>query len=323
MKTNSSKMMFMSTMMIGIILSISSNNWMMMWCGLEISLISFIPLMINKLVISSESSMKYFIVQSISSLMLMLSMLIMVMKGDYNYNYVFAASLLMKMGVAPFHNWVLTVLEGLDHYMVIIMLTINKITPLTLMMYTKNNLMLIICLTMIIGSMMSLNQNSIKKLIGYSSIFNMGLVLSILNINLMWIMFMTLYSILIFMIIKTTLMMKTSFINQMIFSDKVVNKLSIWMILLSMGGLPPMMGFTLKYITISYMIEMKFIFMITLMVMLSLIVMMMYLRMTFMSMLNNSMINKTSIFNMKSISMWMMMLNTLSLPMILMFKLIN
>nr|YP_010583052.1 NADH dehydrogenase subunit 2 [Eurhadina exclamationis]UGN61498.1 NADH dehydrogenase subunit 2 [Eurhadina exclamationis] len=320
MKMNSSMMLFTTTMLMGILMSISSNNWIMMWCGLEISLISIIPLMVSKLVASSESTMKYFIMQSVSSTMLMLSMLVMVMSGDYNYNYLMMTALLIKMGVAPFHNWVLTVVEGLDLIMIYMILTINKIAPITLMSYTTKSLMLIILLTVITGSLLGLNQNSVKKMIGYSSIFNMGFVMSVLKYNWMWIMYMFMYSMLLMMLLMLLHKNKILLMNQMTFIELLTNKLSMWMVLLSMGGLPPLIGFSIKYMVMLYMISMKMLATMAMMLMTSLIIMFFYLRMTFLGTMNYSMIVMTKMFQLNEMSMLILLINLITLPSIMMMK---
>uniref|UniRef100_UPI0030019745 NADH dehydrogenase subunit 2 n=1 Tax=Sannella crucifera TaxID=3019673 RepID=UPI0030019745 len=320
MKMNSSKMLFITTMMMGIFLTISSNNWIMMWCGLEISLISFIPLIISKMLISAESSIKYFIVQSISSSMLMLSMLVMIMKGDYNYDFMLTTSLLIKLGVVPFHNWVLTVIEGLEFIVAMMMLTVNKLAPMTLLSYVSKSMMTIVGLTILIGSLLGLNQNSIKKLIGYSSIFNMGLILTIIKFNLMWMLYLMMYSIMLFMMFLILKKKKINFINQMIFSDSIVNKISLWVNMLSMGGMPPMMGFSIKYMVMIYMMNVKIYMLIILIMFTSMMVMLFYLRIMFLSMLNNHLINKSKMFILNEISSWTIMINGFSLPIILTLK---
>nr|YP_010583039.1 NADH dehydrogenase subunit 2 [Eurhadina cuii]UGN61485.1 NADH dehydrogenase subunit 2 [Eurhadina cuii] len=320
MKMNSSTILFYMTMMMGISMSISSSSWIMIWCGLEISLISIIPLMISKSIISSESVMKYFITQSVSSMMLMLGMLIMVMSGDYNYNYMLTTSLLIKMGVAPFHNWVLTVIEGLNWIMMLTILTINKIAPLTMLSYIFSDLVVTILITVILGAVMGMNQNSIKKLIGYSSIFNMGFIISVLKLNLMWSLYLFIYSTL--MIMLTTLIMnnKVMYINQMTFVESIMNSISMWMIMLSMGGMPPLMGFFIKYMVITYLIDMKMILMVLTMVMTSLIIMFFYLRMMFMSILNNSLMIYTKMFQLNEISSNMLIINLITMPILMLMK---
>nr|UFK32218.1 NADH dehydrogenase subunit 2 [Aguriahana sp. 1 BY-2021a] len=317
---NSSKMLFWMTMMSGILLSISSTNWIMIWCGLEISLISFIPLMINKSMISSESMMKYFIVQSTSSSMLMLGMLIMIMSGDYNYDFMLLTALLIKSGISPFHNWVLTIVEGLSLMMATVMLTINKIAPLVLMSYLTNKIMLIIILTVMTGALFGLNQNSIKKMIGYSSIFNMGFILSVLKFNLMWIFYLVVYSTMLSMMIFILNKNNINYINQMVFSETMMNKMTLWVTLLSMGGMPPLMGFSIKYMSMWYLVSMKLILTVSVMIMLSLLIMFIYLRMTFVALMNNSIMNKIKLFNSNEMSLFMIYANTTTLPFMFLMK---
>uniref|UniRef100_UPI0030028C17 NADH dehydrogenase subunit 2 n=1 Tax=Limassolla uncata TaxID=3019672 RepID=UPI0030028C17 len=324
MKANLSKIMFMNTFMVGIMMSISSNNWILIWCGLEISMISFIPLMVSKKIISAESSIKYFIVQSVSSSLLMLGMLIMIMKGGYNYDYMVKSSLLMKMGVAPFHNWILTVIEGLKPHMMFIMLTINKVAPITIMSYMLSSMILLICLNALMASIMSINQNSVKKLLTYSSIMNMSFVLIIIKLNLMWTVYFLLYSILLLMMTILMINFKIIYMNQIIMTNnKMSSNILIWMIMLSMGGMPPLVGFSIKYMVLQVMINTKMYLTLSIMILASLIMMMVYLRLTFISMMNSSLSLKLVSYNMKYSSTMMLIMNFSLIPMIFLMKLLN
>nr|QKV48758.1 NADH dehydrogenase subunit 2 [Parathailocyba orla] len=325
MFNNTSKMLFMTSMLMGIIMSISSNNWLVVWCGLEISLISMIPMMsmFSKLMITSESTMKYFIIQTISSSMLMMSMLTMIMKGDYNYSFMLTTSLMMKTGMAPFHNWVLTVIEGLQPTTMFIMLTINKIAPLTLMSYLIENITLAICITLLAGSIMGMNQNSIKKLIGYSSIFNMGLIIIVIKSNLMWMFYLIIYSTILFMLILNIKENKMTFINQSMFMESLTKKMFLWINLLSMGGMPPLMGFSIKYMTLNQLILMKCTLLASILVVSSLLVMFFYLRITFTSIMNNSIMKKTMIKKLNNNNNWISSMNMFTTPMILLTKSFN
>nr|WRY72435.1 NADH dehydrogenase subunit 2 [Typhlocyba bilaminata] len=320
MKLNLSKMLFFNTMILGIIMSISSSNWILIWCGLEISLVSFIPLMISNKKMSSEATMKYFIIQSISSAMLMLGMLIMIMKGDYNYDYILTTAILIKMGVVPFHNWVLTVAEGMEMVTMMILLTINKIAPLVIMTYLKTSFNVIVMMTVLAGSILSLNQNSIKKMIAYSSIFNMGFILSVIKLNMLWMLYLMFYSMMMFMLMNILTINNSNFVNQMTMSETIINKMSIWMMLLSLGGMPPMIGFYTKYLVMTFMVEMKMILLLMIMVMSSLMIMFMYLRMTFMSIMVYSSQTKIKLFNLNEMSYWTITLNLLLLPILFLTK---
>nr|YP_009731720.1 NADH dehydrogenase subunit 2 [Limassolla lingchuanensis]QHR79706.1 NADH dehydrogenase subunit 2 [Limassolla lingchuanensis] len=324
MKINLSKILFMFTFMIGLLISISSNNWILIWCGLEISMMSFIPMMTSNLIITSESTIKYFIVQSVSSSLLMLGMLIMIMKGEYNYDYLVKSSLLIKMGVAPFHNWVLTVIEGMTPQIMFIMLTINKVAPITIMSYMLSSMILLICLNALMASIMSINQNSVKKLLTYSSIMNMSFVLIIIKLNLMWTMYFFLYSTLLLMMTVLMINFKIIYMNQIIMTNnKMSSNILIWMIMLSMGGMPPLVGFSIKYMALQAMINTKMYLTLSIMILASLTMMMVYLRLTFISMMNSSLSLKLVSYNMKYSSTMMLIMNISLIPMILLMKLLN
>ena len=72
MPNNSTKILLLTTFVGGVLVSVSSNSWWGAWIGLEINLISFIPLMSNvKNMYNKEASLKYFIVQVLASVTLL------------------------------------------------------------------------------------------------------------------------------------------------------------------------------------------------------------------------------------------------------------
>nr|QJD07211.1 NADH dehydrogenase subunit 2 [Ghauriana sinensis] len=321
MVKNSSMFLFMFFMLIGILISISSNNWILIWCGLEVSLICFIPLMLNKNYISSECSMKYFIIQSISSSILVLSFLFMLMNVNFNFELLLIISMMIKMGVAPFHNWVLNVIDGLDFFFLFILLTLLKIPPLCILTYISLYLNIFVLMSLIIGSISGLNQNSSIKILGYSSIFNMGFILSCLCINQIWLFYMLFYSLLIFMFIYLLKSMNLMYINQMIMNDFSINMKFIFFInLLSMGGMPPLLGFMIKLIILEFMFMYKLYFLSFVMIMMSLIVMYFYIRLSFVSVMMYTFMLKNMLYNINFNSLIILMLNLLLLPILFFMK---
>ena len=77
MHSNSTKILLLITLVGDVLLSVSSNSWLWAWIGLEINLISFIPLMSNvKNMYNTEASLKYFIVQVLASATLLFTVVI-------------------------------------------------------------------------------------------------------------------------------------------------------------------------------------------------------------------------------------------------------
>nr|ATD12216.1 NADH dehydrogenase subunit 2 [Dryadomorpha sp. EMHAU-2015-Zz060407] len=287
---NSTKLVLTNTMMIGVIMVICSNNWMSMWMGLEMSMLSLIPMMQTNKLMSTESMIKYFIVQSIASTMMLLSILIMLIGVSMiktSMLMILTSSMLIKIGSAPFHNWILMVIETLNYNEMWIMLTWIKIPPITILYQINTKFMTMpILLGMIYSSVSCLNQTSMRKTLGYSSIFNMALVLSAIeNFNMIMI-FMLLYTIMLWFMSKILETTKTNFINQMVFNEKQpIMKLNIWMNMLSMGGFPPMMGFFNKLMIMQMMIKNNQFMILLVLILTSMFVMMFYIRLAFTSMI--------------------------------------
>nr|YP_005351191.1 NADH dehydrogenase subunit 2 [Periplaneta americana]ADD71926.1 NADH dehydrogenase subunit 2 [Periplaneta americana] len=297
MTNNSTKILLLTTLMSGMLISISSNSWLGAWMGLEINLLSFIPLMsTNKNVYTTEASMKYFIVQALASstlLFLIISKSMIEELYTFSNNYltsmVINTPLLLKSGAAPLHWWFPSIMEGLSWNNCFILMTIQKIAPLMLISYslTMDTFMwTIILMSVIIGSIGGLNQISIRKILTYSSINHMGWMLVAMNIGEnMWIFYFLIYSILTLTIITIVKSHQISFINQTFLTGSEMSTMKFLMFttLLSLGGLPPFLGFLPKWIIIQHMIMNEMNFIISFMVVMSLMTLYYYLRVCYAS----------------------------------------
>nr|WEP24836.1 NADH dehydrogenase subunit 2 [Metidiocerus sp.] len=318
---NSTVILFYTNMLFGVMLSLSSNNWVMVWVGLEVSMVSFIPLMISNLMISSECAMKYFITQSMSSSIFILGVIFMLMGVNINYEMIIVLSMAMKMGVAPFHTWVLSMVEGMNYTTMFNMFTIMSIVPMMIITMMNLNLNLVIMLTLIVGAIFGLNQNSIRKVLAYSSVFNMGFMMySLKNLSL-WIMYFLLYSLNLFMLTKILSLNNINYLNQLLVNKvELKSKLSIWILMLSSGGMPPMMGFMGKLIVIESSINFND-WMITIsMIITSLLTMFYYNRLCFTIMSISSLMTKWKINNISWLSMNVMIINLTTMPFIMLLK---
>nr|ATD52986.1 NADH dehydrogenase subunit 2 [Cicadula sp. EMHAU-2015-Zz052713] len=294
MKFNSTKFVLANTMMIGVIMTICSNNWVSMWMGLEVSLISFIPFMQNNSMVYAESMIKYFIIQSVASTMFLFSVIILLVGASMMNEMIMTIAMLIKIGSAPFHNWVMMIIENLSFYTMFTLLTVIKIPPLMVLYQTSTDLLNFpIMLSMIISSIMSLNQNSIRKILGYSSIYNIATMLILINKFNTLLVFLMIYSLPLIMIIKMTKTLKINFINQMALNEfNSMIKINLWINMMSMSGFPPLMGFLGKIITIQVLMENVSYLTLTVLMLSSILVMMFYMRMIFTLMISVSMSKK-------------------------------
>nr|YP_010363447.1 NADH dehydrogenase subunit 2 [Atkinsoniella curvata]UNZ12548.1 NADH dehydrogenase subunit 2 [Atkinsoniella curvata] len=310
---NSTKLLFNTTMIIGVMVCICSNNWMMMWSGLEISLISFLPLMISSNSLSSESMMKYFIIQSMSSSILMFGLLSMMMMIKMSM-FIMIISLLLKIGMAPFHNWVLSVVEGITYESIFILLTLMKISPLMILSYINLTIWIPIMLSLILGSILGINQNSIRKILAYSSIYNLGFTCSCINEMSLWLMYMLIYMFMLMCIIMMMTKLNICYLNQIMINEfNLKTKTCFWLMMMSFGGVPPMLGFLSKLMLFEFIIMNNQVFILMIMLISSLIVMFYYIRCTYMSIMFSSILMK---WNLLSLSYSMIILTLINIMML-------
>nr|ATC73059.1 NADH dehydrogenase subunit 2 [Psammotettix sp. EMHAU-2015-Zz060503] len=322
MLLNSTKLVLMNAMMIGVIMVISSNNWLSMWMGLEICMLSFIPFMHNKIKSSSESMMKYFIVQSIASTLFMFSVICMLIGVSMTNETFMTISMLIKLGSAPFHNWVLMVIENISYMVMFNLLTIMKIPPMLILYQINSNLLMMpIILSMSISSIMCINQSSLRKTFGFSSIYNLSLMLMVMNKMNLMISYLVIYSVTMIPMVFLTFKLKINFLNQMVFNDfSMWIKLNLWINMLSMGGFPPLAGFLGKIMVLQHLISTNQVLLTSMLILTSTLVMMFYTRMAFSSMMSLQNHKKWSYFYKTSLTKVLMGLNFMASPMILTLK---
>nr|SSD62287.1 NADH dehydrogenase subunit 2 [Allancastria cerisyi ferdinandi] len=294
---NSNKMFFLFMLFFSTFISISSNSWLGCWIGLEINLLSFIPLISSsKNLLSSEAALKYFLTQSIASInFLFMILLKMMLLKNFEINNLISilinSSLLMKMGSAPFHFWFPNIIEGLSWFNCFMLMTWQKISPMILLSYYMNInfLMIIMIFNVIIGAIGSMNQTSLRKLLSFSSINNLGWMLSALMISEnLWLFYLSLYSFLISIMCFMFNNFNMYFINQLFsINMNLFIKIFLFINFLSLGGLPPFLGFFPKWIIINFLIMNKMNFILFIFIMMSLIMLYVYFRIIYFSIMFN------------------------------------
>nr|ADF57852.1 NADH dehydrogenase subunit 2 [Stegana flavipalpata] len=316
MFNNSSKILFVIIMMSGSMITVTSNSWLSAWMGLEINLLSFIPLMSdNNNLMSTEASLKYFLVQAMASTVLLFAIILMMMKNNINYemdysfyiSLIMMSSLLLKSGAAPFHFWFPNIMEGLSWMNCLLLMTWQKIAPLMLISYINMKMLLFssIIMSVIIGSLGGLNQSSLRKLMAFSSINHLGWMLMAINSNMsIFMVYFLMYSFLSFILTFMFNNFKIFYFNQMFslfFSSKIL-KFILLMNFLSLGGLPPFLGFMPKWLLIQQLSLENQYFLLMILVMSTLITLFFYLRICYSAfMLNyyeNNWLNEIQLKNM-------------------------
>nr|YP_010574460.1 NADH dehydrogenase subunit 2 [Chaetodipus penicillatus]UZH94554.1 NADH dehydrogenase subunit 2 [Chaetodipus penicillatus] len=289
------------TIITGTLLVLTASHWMFMWIGLEISMLAVIPLMtFPNNPRSTEAATKYFLTQATASMILMFAILNNlnssgqwnVVQPDNNMSqYLFIMALAMKLGLAPFHFWVPEVIQGIPMLSGLLLLTWQKLAPISIMYQLapyldKNMIMLMALLSIILGGWGGLNQTQTRKIMAFSSIAHMGWMSAIILYN-PTIMMLNLF---IYIILTTTMFMSLNFLSanstptlSVTWNTNTLMTSIILLTLMSLGGLPPLTGFLPKWIIIQELITNQNTMVSMLMAMAALLNLYFYLRLTYAS----------------------------------------
>nr|ADU55430.1 NADH dehydrogenase subunit 2 [Dosidicus gigas] len=294
-----SNFLFILIMIMGTLFSLSSSHWLTMWMGLEINLMGFLPLMnIKGKTLEAEASMKYFIIQSMSSSILIISSVLMYnntlswysMFTNSTFSLMIILSLVLKLGGAPLHFWMPSIAKQMSWSILFMMLTWQKLAPLLMLSLVNSNLMVVMLISMastIVGSIMALNQTNIQLIMTYSSISHLGWMLSMITINSSLTMMYFFNYIMISMPLMNMLSMTLGNHLFMLTQQTKMNNMIPISLILSLGGLPPLLGFMSKLIILISLIEMKLMMLAMFMFVGTLISLYFYLNMSLMLMIKS------------------------------------
>ncbi len=239
------------------LLFLSRNHWFLLWLSIELTTLAFIPIINNKSKRFVETIVIYFLIQAISSAFLIFGFLqnqILLLENQI-FNICLIA-LIVKLSIAPFHSWFPPILTKIDKTSIILIFTFQKLQPF-LFLFLNNPLrkvlFLFIILTCLTGSISNMIQNNIKLILSYSRISHGGWLLIALWINKrIWTLYLLVYFITIFLICKIFISNLTQ-----IFSKTTV-KFSWRILLISLAGIPPLIGFYPKIIVLEEILSITF-----------------------------------------------------------------
>nr|YP_009115357.1 NADH dehydrogenase subunit 2 [Episoriculus caudatus]AJA37970.1 NADH dehydrogenase subunit 2 [Episoriculus caudatus] len=288
-----------STIMLGTLIVLTSSHWFMIWVGFEMNMLAIIPiLMKNYNPRSMEASTKYFMTQATASMILMLAIIMnLLYSGQWTINNItnptasilMTIALVMKLGLSPFHFWVPEVTQGVSLTSGLILLTWQKIAPLSVLyqIYPSINLEMLLTmslLSVLVGGWGGLNQTQLRKIMAYSSIAHMGWMTAIMIynptlmlLNLIIYITMTISTFMLFISTSSTTTLSLSYTWN---KTPLITAL-ILTIMLSLGGLPPLTGFLPKWMIIQELTKNHSVILPTLMAVLSLLNLFFYMRLTY------------------------------------------
>lgn len=252
---------------IGIRIALSSNNLLLIWVGIEVNLLSFIPLISasnnNQ---ETEARVKYFLIQAVRSGVFLFTIASILNKYKLTLPIDVAQILLflsirIKAGIAPCYFWFPQVINAMNWLMCLLLSTTQKFIPLllifNLILVWSPYLLLSVCvLNRLVGSIGGLNQTQIRPLLAYSSIGHISWIVTIRAFSsASRFSYFSIYILITSRIIL--LIISTHKTNTGQFNISILNTSNATLLLilsfLSLAGLPPLLGFFPKWLVISYL----------------------------------------------------------------------
>nr|YP_002907414.1 NADH dehydrogenase subunit 2 [Anyperodon leucogrammicus]ACR09335.1 NADH dehydrogenase subunit 2 [Anyperodon leucogrammicus] len=283
---------------LGTTITLTSSHWLFAWMGLEINTLAILPLMAQQHHPRAvEATMKYFLTQATGAATLLFASTtnawltgqwdILQMSHPFATTMVILA-LSLKIGLAPLHTWLPEVLQGLDLTTGLILSTWQKLAPFALLLQiqpTNPSILVILGITStLVGGWGGLNQTQLRKILAYSSTAHLGWMILILQfsppltlLTLITYLVMTSSTFLVFKLNKSTNvnMLATSWAKAPALTTLTP------LILLSLGGLPPLTGFMPKWLILQELTKQELAPIATLTALTALLSLYFYLRLTY------------------------------------------
>nr|AAV32532.1 NADH dehydrogenase subunit 2 [Trogon comptus]ACC62549.1 NADH dehydrogenase subunit 2 [Trogon comptus]ACC62550.1 NADH dehydrogenase subunit 2 [Trogon comptus] len=295
------KLISASSLIIGTTITISSNHWVMAWTGLEVNTLAIIPLISKSHHPRAiEASTKYFLVQAAASTMLLFSSMTNAWTtGQWDITQLtnptscllLTLAIATKLGLAPFHFWYPEVLQGSSMTTAMLLSTLMKFPPITILLLTSQSLnptllTMMAILSAALGGWMGLNQTQTRKILAFSSISHLGWM----TIVIIYSPQLTLLAFYLYTLITSTVFLTLNATNTMKLSTLMISWTKMPMLnamllltLLSLAGLPPLTGFTPKWLIIQELTKQNMTTSAVLITMLSLLSLFFYLRLAYYS----------------------------------------
>nr|YP_009261572.1 NADH dehydrogenase subunit 2 [Numenius phaeopus]AKG64466.1 NADH dehydrogenase subunit 2 [Numenius phaeopus] len=295
------KLIFYTSLLLGTTITISSNHWMMAWTGLEINTLAIIPLIAKSHHPRAiEASIKYFLVQAAASALVLFSSTINAWHtGQWDITQLthptacllLTTAIATKLGLVPFHFWFPEVLQGSTLTTALLLSTMMKFPPITILFLTSHSLNPTLLTFMAIasaglGGWMGLNQTQIRKILAFSSISHLGWMAIIILYNpKLTLLTFYLYSLMTATVFLTLNTIKATKLSTMMTSWTKMPMLNatLMLALLSLAGLPPLTGFLPKWLIIQELTKQELTSTATIIAMLSLLGLFFYLRLAYYS----------------------------------------
>nr|ABU49953.1 NADH dehydrogenase subunit 2 [Chirostoma promelas] len=283
---------------LGTTITFASSHWLLAWMGLEMNTLAIIPLMAqHHHPRAVEATTKYFLTQATAAAMLLFASTTNAwLSGQWEIQHIshpvpvamITLALALKVGLAPLHAWLPEVLQGLDLTTGLILSTWQKLAPFALLLQIQSAdshaLIALGLASTLVGGWGGLNQTQLRKILAYSSIAHLGWMILVLQFSpSLTLLALLTYFVMTFSTFMAFKLNNSTTINMLATSwSKAPALTSITpLILLSLGGLPPLTGFMPKWLILQELAKQDLALTATFAALSALLSLYFYLRLTY------------------------------------------
>nr|YP_009228545.1 NADH dehydrogenase subunit 2 [Phyllocoptes taishanensis]ALK03808.1 NADH dehydrogenase subunit 2 [Phyllocoptes taishanensis] len=180
------KIMFVMSYMLMLSLFMGANSFIVFWIFMEVNMMLFLCV-INFAGLSSnlssdkESGLYYFLMQSLGSIGFLTSFLFL-SYDDVSTQIFSVLSLMLKLGLPPFHFWMFKLSVHINKFSLAVLLTLQKAPLVVFLFFFYSGMMTgLSSVFLVLGSLMMIGSRSLIFLLVSSSIYLTGWLLVIFS----------------------------------------------------------------------------------------------------------------------------------------------
>lgn len=153
--------------------------------------------------------------------------------------------------MAPLHSWTPPVVSKFSPTRLFMFLTIQKLVPIVIIFSSWFSICTWIAfINIVVGRIGGIVQSSFYKILIFSSINNIGWIfISLIQSNLIFLIFFAVYTVMNYLVVKFIKLIKIKWIIQ-VKLNRFPQKLLFFRLIISLSGLPPFIGFIPKWIVV-------------------------------------------------------------------------
>jgi len=254
--------LYTSFLFLSTLLTFFINNIISIWFIIELNFLCFVSFLSYDLKkIHTNGNIYYFLIQSLGSVLIFIRALNFLIFSNNLFEFFFVIFLVVKLGGAPFQFWYLKLIQKLRWTSIWLISVWQKLIPLIVIKLLASYYLLEFgSLRVIIGRINNLNQKSIKKILGLSSVFSLGWILLSIIQRKVWIIFILGYGFILYILLRYLKMLNFNNIENLENSNfSILFYILFFLGLLIIRGIPPFIIFYIKILILIDLIKLRFL----------------------------------------------------------------